>query len=51
VRPTTFEERVSESATGQRLDDLPREQLFAPLGVDEVWWWTLRDDLVYAPTR
>jgi CubicO group peptidase (beta-lactamase class C family) len=40
--------KAIQNASGQRLDDFSREQLFAPLGIDEVWWWVLRDDLVYA---
>jgi CubicO group peptidase (beta-lactamase class C family) len=40
--------KAIQNATGQRLDDFSQEQLFAPLGIDDVWWWILRDDLVYA---
>lgn len=37
-----------QNATGRRLDDFVRDRLFAPLGIDQVWWWLLRDDFVYA---
>jgi CubicO group peptidase (beta-lactamase class C family) len=40
--------KAIQNATGQRLDDFSREQLFAPLSIDDVWWWVLREDLVYA---
>lgn len=37
-----------QNATGRRLDRFSRDHLFGPLGIDQVWWWLLRDDLVYA---
>jgi len=37
-----------QNAVGQRLDGFARDSLFAPLGIDTVWWWVLRDDFVYA---
>jgi CubicO group peptidase (beta-lactamase class C family) len=37
-----------QNATARRLDRFSRDQLFGPLGIDQVWWWLLRDDLVYA---
>jgi CubicO group peptidase (beta-lactamase class C family) len=37
-----------QNATGRRLDRFSRERLFRPLDIDPVWWWVLRDDLVYA---
>jgi CubicO group peptidase (beta-lactamase class C family) len=37
-----------QNATGRRLDHLSQDRLFRPLGIDQVWWWVLRDDLVYA---
>jgi CubicO group peptidase (beta-lactamase class C family) len=40
--------KAVQGAAGQRLDEFSREQLFAPLGIDDVWWWVLREDLVYA---
>ena len=40
--------KAVQNATGQRLDHFSRDHLFAPLGVDEVWWWIVRDDFVYA---
>jgi CubicO group peptidase (beta-lactamase class C family) len=40
--------KAIQNATGRRLDAFSREHLFAPLAVDEFWWWILRDDFVYA---
>ncbi len=34
-------------ATGQRLDHFADEYLFEPMGIDDAWWWVLRDDFVY----
>jgi CubicO group peptidase (beta-lactamase class C family) len=40
--------KAIQNAVGQRLDGFAREALFAALGIDDVWWWVLRDDFVYA---
>jgi len=40
--------KAVQNATGQRLDHFSRDHLFTPLGIDEVWWWVVRDDFVYA---
>lgn len=40
--------KAVQNATGRRLDHFSRDHLFTPLGIDEVWWWILRDDFVYA---
>lgn len=39
--------KAIQSSSGERLDAFSRRHLFTPLGIDEVWWWVLRDDLVY----
>jgi CubicO group peptidase (beta-lactamase class C family) len=40
--------KAVQNAVGQRLDGFARDYLFAPLAIERVWWWLLRDDFVYA---
>jgi CubicO group peptidase (beta-lactamase class C family) len=40
--------KAIQSASGLRLDVFARDHLFTPLGIEDVWWWVLRDDFVYA---
>jgi CubicO group peptidase (beta-lactamase class C family) len=40
--------KAIQEASGLRLDAFAREYLFAPMGIEDVWWWVLREDFVYA---